>query len=173
MWRLICPKGKSSSTWNGKRVHSHVARPVASRRQVTTRAVKGQVLTWGGSIVSIKNLKDRTLLEVMAYPLASDGKPRTDLQSQGRFLADYPGFLEPTEYQPGRLVTVTGPMLGYKDGKVGDADYRYPALQANEMKLWDRQAAGRGWSRPAINVGVGVGSGGSSGWGNIGIGIGF
>ena len=34
MWRLICPKGKSSSTWNGKRVHSHVARPVASRRQV-------------------------------------------------------------------------------------------------------------------------------------------
>ena len=39
MWRLICPKGKSSSTWNGKRVHSHVARPVASRRQVTTRAV--------------------------------------------------------------------------------------------------------------------------------------
>ncbi len=137
------------------------------------QGVKGQVLTWGGSIVSIKNLKDRTLLEVMAYPLASDGKPRTDLQSQGRFLADYPGFLEPTEYQPGRLVTVTGPMLGYKDGKVGDADYRYPALQANEMKLWDRQAAGRGWSRPAINVGVGVGSGGSSGWGNIGIGIGF
>ena len=47
-WRVadqICPKGKSLSTWNGKRVHSHVARPVASRRQVTTRAVvAGSVL---------------------------------------------------------------------------------------------------------------------------------
>ena len=30
---------KNMTTWNGKRVHSHVARPVASRRQVTTRAV--------------------------------------------------------------------------------------------------------------------------------------
>ena len=39
MWRLICPNGKSSSTWNGKRVHSHVARPVASRRQVTTNVI--------------------------------------------------------------------------------------------------------------------------------------
>ena len=43
-WRVAdvevdMPQGKSSSTWNGKRVHSHVARPVASRRQVTTRAV--------------------------------------------------------------------------------------------------------------------------------------
>ena len=148
--------------------------PIPSQLSATAdQSVKGQVLTWGGSVVSIKNLKDHTLLEVMAYPLATDGKPRTDLQSQGRFLADYKGFLEPTEYRPGRLVTVTGPMLGYKDGKVGEADYRYPALQVDEMKLWDRQATTGGWSRPAINVGVGVGSGGSSGWGNIGIGIGF
>jgi outer membrane lipoprotein len=136
--------------------------------------VKGRLFTWGGSVISVKNLKDRTLLEVMAYPLATDGKPRTDLQSMGRFIADYKGFLEPTEYQPGRLVTVTGSMLGYLDGKVGEADYRHPALQANELRLWERQSVGsRSWSRPAINVGVGVGGGSHSSWGNIGIGFGF
>ena len=149
--------------------------PVPARLSATADpGVKGQVLTWGGSVISIKNLKDRTLLEVMSYPLASDGKPRTDLPSQGRFIADYKGFLEPAEYQPGRLVTVTGPMLGYTDGKVGEADYRYPALRADEMRLWDRQAAGsRNWKRPAVNLGVGVGGGSGGGWGNIGIGVGF
>lgn len=149
--------------------------PAPSRLSATADpSVKGQVLTWGGSVISVKNLKDRTLLEVMAYPLASDGRPRTDLQSQGRFIADFKGFLEPAEYQPGRLVTVTGPMLGYMDGKVGEADYRYPALQADELRLWDRQATGsRSWSRPAINVGVGVGGGSHSSWGNIGTGFGF
>ncbi len=132
-------------------------------------SVKGQVLTWGGSIVSIKNLKDRTLLEVMAYPLNSDGKPRLDRQSQGRFIADYKGFLEPAEYQVGRLVTVTGPMLGYTDGKVGEADYRYPAIAAEQLRLWPKETT-RNWRRPAVSVGIGFGSGGYS---NVGIGIGF
>jgi len=133
------------------------------------QSVKGQRMTWGGSIVSIKNLKERTLLEVMSYPLSGDGKPRTDLQSQGRFIADHKGFLEPAEYQVGRLVTVTGTMLGYTDGKVGGSDYRYPALGAEELKLWPRERS-RSRRKPRVSVGVGVGSGGYS---NVGIGIGF
>ncbi len=133
--------------------------------------VKGRVFTWGGSVLRVKNLADRTLVEVMAYPLDGESRPRTGGHSLGRFIADYKGFLEPAEYAVGRQVTVTGPLLGYMDGKVGEADYRYPVLQADEIRLW-RDAA-RTWSRPAISIGVGVGGGSHDGWGNIGIGFGF
>ena len=136
-------------------------------------SVKGRVFTWGGSVIGIRNLKDRTLLEVMAYPLGSDGKPYTDRKSLGRFIADYRGFLEPAEYPVGRLVTITGSMLGYLDGKVGEADYRYPALQVDDLRLWDLPAATTGRKRPKVNVGVGIGGGSRGGWGNIGIGVGF
>ncbi len=135
-------------------------------------SVKGREFTWGGAIVSVKNLRDRTLLEVMAYPLDGDGRPRAGEPSLGRFIADRAGFLEPAEYRPGRLVTVTGTMIGYLDGKVGQADYRYPALRAETLRLWpESRASGR--RRPAISVGVGIGGGSHDGWGNIGIGIGF
>ena len=147
--------------------------PVPAQLSATADpSVKGQRLTWGGSVIRVKNLRDRTLVEIMAYPLDSEGRPRTGQPSQGRFIADYQGFLEPAEYPVGRLVTVTGPMLGYLDGKVGEADYRYPALQADEIRGWENRRSGSG-VRPAVSVGVGVGGGSSSGWSNIGIGIGF
>jgi len=147
--------------------------PVPAQLSATADpSVKGQRLTWGGSVIRVKNLQDRTLVEIMAYPLDSEGRPRTGQPSQGRFIADYKGFLEPAEYPVGRLVTVTGPMLGYLDGKVGEADYRYPALQADGIRVWENRRSGSR-VRPAVSVGVGVGGGSSSGWSNIGIGIGF
>ncbi len=133
------------------------------------QSVKGQDFTWGGSVLSLKNLKDRSLLEVMAYPLDSNGQPDAGGTPLGRFLADYPGFLEPKEFSSGQLVTVTGPLLGYKDGKVGEADYRYPALQADQIKRWDVQPRHPD-NKPRVHFGFGFGSGG---YRNIGIGIGF
>ncbi len=95
------------------------------------------------------------------------------MSSQGRFLADYPGFLDPAEYPVGKLVTVTGPMLGYTDGQVGDAFYRYPALRADELRGWEEETSSWRYPRPKVHVGVGIGGGSRGGWGNIGIGIGF
>ncbi|WP_144375382.1 Slp family lipoprotein [Thiolapillus brandeum] len=133
-------------------------------------AAKGRDFTWGGSVLSIKNLKDHTLVEVMAYPLDSKGMPDVGAGTQGRFLADYRGFLEPADFPGGQLITVTGPLLGYKDGKVGEADYRYPALQADQIKHWDSTRSRHPYTKPSVNIGFGFGSGGYS---NIGIGIGF
>lgn len=132
-------------------------------------AVKGRAFTWGGTIASVKNLADRTLVEVIAYPLDGSAEPDVGGQSTERFLADKAGFLEPVEYQPGRRLTVTGPLLGYRDGKVGEQNYRYPVLQASELTLWpvDRTEPFR---QPSVGVGIGFGSGG---YRNIGIGIGF
>ncbi len=135
-------------------------------------SVKGRRFTWGGTVIQVKNLRDRTLVEIMAYPLNGEGRPRIGRSPLGRFLADHEGFLEPAEYPVGTLVTVTGPLLGYTDGKVGDAGYRFPALRADEIRVWPAPAAAAG-PRPAVHVGVGVGGGSRGGWSNIGIGVEF
>ena len=135
----------------------------------TDQSVKGQDFTWGGSVLSIKNLADHSLVEVMAYPLDARGRPDAGKTPLGRFLADYPGFFEPLEFPSGQLVTVTGPLLGYRDGKVGESEYHYPALQADQIKRWKTQRQSL-HTKPRVNVGFGFGSGG---YRNIGIGIGF
>lgn len=133
-------------------------------------SVKGKTFTWGGKVLSVKNLKDRTLVEVMAYALGAKGKPDVHGGTQGRFIAEYSGFLEPAEYPHGQLVTATGSMLGYIDGKVGAADYRFPSLQVEEIRRWPGSRSFEGRSKPRVNLGIGLGSGGYRG---IGIGIGF
>ena len=133
-------------------------------------SVKGKTFTWGGKVLSVKNLKDRTLVEVMAYPLSTKGVPDVDADTQGRFIAEYSGFLEPAEYPSGQLLTVSGYMIGYVDGKVGAADYRFPSLQVEQIKRWPDSRSHRRSGQPRINLGVGFGSGGYRG---IGVGIGF
>ena len=133
---------------------------------------KGAALTWGGVVIEVRNLRDRTILEVLSYPLTNDGRPDTGEPSQGRFLADRRGFLEPRDYAPGRVVTVTGPLLGYQDGTVAGAGYRFPAVSADELRLWNEatpQSSGIGSRNPRVGVGVNVGSGG----GGVGVSVGF
>jgi len=132
-------------------------------------AVKGTELIWGGEIVSVRNEVDRTLLEILAYPLNSSGGIVAGYSSTGRFLADRQGYLEPREYVAGRRVTVKGPFLGFKDGQVDDAFYRYPVLEARELILLPEPSIEQ-YRQPRVNVGVGVGSHGRSG---VSIGVGF
>jgi len=132
-------------------------------------ALKGTELVWGGEIISVKNQADRTLLEVLAYPLNSSGEAAASRASTGRFLADRKGYLEPREYKPGRRVTVKGPFLGYKDGEVDGIFYRYPALEARALTLWPEKTTNY-FRQPRVNIGVGIGSHGRSG---VGIGVGF
>ena len=131
--------------------------------------LKGTELVWGGEILSVKNETDRTLLEILAYPLNNSGEAAAGRASTGRFLADRKGYLEPREYKPGRRVTVKGPFLGYKDGEVDGTFYRYPALEARELILWPEKTTDQ-FRQPRVNVGVGIGSYGRSG---VGIGVGF
>lgn len=125
---------------------------------------------WGGQIVSLKNLRERTLVEVLALPLAGDGRPRVNGRPQGRFIVDHPGFLEPHEYVAGRLLEVHGQLHGFSEGTVGDAPYRYPVVRAGQLTLWpDDGARYPGPSSPRINFGIGVSNQGSG----VGVGIGF
>jgi len=133
---------------------------------------QGQRLEWGGQIVAVHNLHNRTELEVLAFPLSSAGRPDPTATPQGRFLAVRGGFLEPADYAPGRLVTVSGVVGPAREGTVGEARYLYPTISAEVLRLWDLEPPGYSGPVPFGTIGIGVGSGGWRG-GGVGIGIGF
>ncbi len=129
-------------------------------------AHEGRVVEWGGILIATHNRADHTLLEILAYPLNSEGRPLRDRAPLGRFLARHDGYLEAMEYAPGRLVTASGPLAGIRRGRVGDREYVYPLVQTRQLRLWPRHTLG---TEPRIHFGIGVGSGGV-GWG---AGVGF
>ena len=127
-------------------------------------------LQWGGVIVETHNLTDTTELQVLAYPLKSNGQPDVSAPPTGRFIVQQAGYLEGVDYRKGRQVTATGNLTSKRSGTVGEAAYTFPVLGADELVLWPEQSQRK--AKPRVNFGLGVGSGGRS-WGGVGIGIGF
>ena len=114
----------------------------------------GQTVLWGGRVIQAEPKADSTTLEILAFPLRGNQQPDTGRASQGRFLVVYPGYLEPADYSPDRLITVVGKLEEARDGKVGEAMYRYPVLRADDIYLWPRQDAA---GEPRVQLGVGIG----------------
>lgn len=140
-----------------------------SPRQVIAGAEVVGPVTWGGRIVQVKNLRERTLIEIVALGLDGDGRPIPNADPRGRFIVERPGFLEPHQYAPDRLVTATGSLQGFTDGRVGEAPYRFPVMIGDSLTLWPQQSSFRSRGSPRVGIGVGAGSYGSG----VGIGIGF
>jgi outer membrane lipoprotein len=116
----------------------------------------GRRVAWGGTVIRVENLADRTRLEMLAFPLDSNGIPDTGGRPAGRFLADYRGFLDPVDYAPGRRATLRGVITGSHSGKVGDAPYQYPVIEAEDVRLWTSGRSGGGWWPPQLHIGIGV-----------------
>jgi outer membrane lipoprotein len=124
-----------------------------ARAIVHTKSHIGQQVKWGGTVIATTNLKYRTMLEILAYPLRN-GKPDTSAQSGGRFLAEVSGFREPADYRPGRSVVVEGVFSGVKNSFIGDASTTYAVVQANSVNL---VSSDNGIYWPAnLHIGVGV-----------------
>ena len=154
-----------------------VQRPVMGERDITPKMavqdpdrLQDKVIEWGGAIVNVRNLRDTTELQILAYPLRKNGQPDLDKSPAGRFIAVAKGYLETADYKPGRQVTMSGRLKAIRRGKVGEADYLFPVLELNELLLWPLPSEST--PRTGVHFGFGAGSGGWSG-GSIGIGIGF
>ena len=117
--------------------------------------LRGQWVLWGGTIVTVHNLKDSTEIAVLAYPLEDSGYPKTSQQATGRFIIRYNGFLDPVDYAPGRAVSVLGHVDGVQQGKIGEAPYSFPVVQAKSLHLWRPGDAPS--SHVLFGIGVGVG----------------
>lgn len=115
--------------------------------------LKGKTVMWGGTILSGKNLKNSTRLEVLAYPVDEDGWPERDQKPLGRFILSQKGYLETADYAKGRVITVVGTVTGIEKGKVGDSPYNYPVIQVRQLHLWDKSDQKTG---TRFHFGVGV-----------------
>lgn len=114
---------------------------------------------WGGEVINVQNLPNRTRIEVLAYPLDASQRPRLKQPATGRFIAELPGFLEPINYPKGSLVTVRGQFTGTQAERVGDAAYIYPMVfvRTGDLHRWTPAEMRQG--HPNIRFGVGVGIG--------------
>jgi len=116
---------------------------------------EGDSVLWGGTLVSVENREGSTLLQVLSYPLGSGQRPDTDQAAGDRFLVEYPGFLDPADYAPGRAVTVKGRVTGSREGQVGESHYRFAVLHGSDIELWPKQTD-RARSNPSVNFGFGI-----------------
>ena len=130
---------------------------VITPRQATSEmtAVRQRLVAWGGVVVSAKNLKDSTQLEVLGYPLDSNNRPKANVDPLGRFIALYQGYLETADYQEGRQVTIVGNIKETREGTVGEARYVYPVLAATRIHLWPKET--QATSEPRVHFGIGIG----------------
>jgi outer membrane lipoprotein len=94
---------------------------------------------WGGTIIHTENRENATWLTVLGRPLSTSGEPEFADDSNGRFIAIVPGFLDPEVYTPGRRATITGTVQGTEDGKVGDYPYTYTVVRAEAWYLWPEE----------------------------------
>lgn len=97
---------------------------------------RGKVIIWGGTILEIRNLKDKTQIEILAYPLNESHRPLTDEKALGRFIIIYPDYLEPTHYAAGKQLSVLGKVSGIRSGKIGENQYTYAVINADKIHLW-------------------------------------
>ena len=115
---------------------------------------RGKTVLWGGAILDTRNLKDSTHIEVLAYPLDTYQRPLLDSKPLGRFIIQYKGYLEPTTYAEGRVVSVLGKVSGSQNGKVGESTYTYAVINSEQLHLWSPD---KDRNRTSFHFGVGIG----------------
>lgn len=116
----------------------------------------GRTIVVGGTILSMENLKSRTVVEVIEQDMDSRLKPVKPESSAGRFLVEFDGFKDPALYNRGKRITVAGTITGVEKRMLDKTEYAYPVIKPAEHHLWEET---RGSSEPRIGIGLGVGFG--------------
>lgn len=119
-----------------KAVQETPASQVTAAEARTGNAPLGSTIRWGGTIASTENRQSETWVEIVARELERRGRPRETDRSSGRFLARFPGFLEPTEYSTGREITVVGVLEKSLTRTIGEFPYTFPVVSVTEHYLW-------------------------------------
>jgi outer membrane lipoprotein len=104
------------------------------------QAAVGEKARWGGRIVSVENKQDASEIEVIFFPAGLNGKPRTGEESEGRFKAIVPGFVDPLVFEKDRLITIVGNVSEPATGIIGEQAYTYPTLNAVGYYMWKQSS---------------------------------
>lgn len=101
---------------------------------------QGQTVLVAGVIVGTAYESDvKTILEAYQTQMNFEKRPVNLDVSEGRFLAEYDGFLDSEIYREGREVTIAGLVQGRKVMKLGETEYHYPYLRIKEIHLWGKR----------------------------------
>jgi len=103
---------------------------------------RGSFVLWSGIIVETRTFSDHSVIEVLEKPADTLGRPRDVDISEGRFLAKKEGFLDPVVYSKGREVSIAGMVEGVEVSPIGEYDYTYPVISAQEIYLWSVEPGG-------------------------------
>ncbi len=102
----------------------------------------GDVVRWGGRIITVEPSSQQTCFEVVARELSSNARPVQAVdRSLGRFIACRTGFYDPAIFTDERDVTITGRIVDFETRRIGEYDYRYPRLAADVVYLWPVRVA--------------------------------
>ena len=112
--------------------------PGIQQVRADTEANLNKSVRWGGTVVGVKNLDGETRVEVIAKPLFRDGQPDNRQASEGRFIAVFDQFLDPSDYKKDSAITVVGVVTGSEVGQIGEAQYDFPQVQTTAHQLWQR-----------------------------------
>jgi outer membrane lipoprotein len=110
--------------------------PTVDTVRAQPQAYIGQEVRWGGVIIGVENLSERSVLEILAYPLDKSARPKIDESSLGRFLLHVQGFVDPATYLQKREVSAVGRIKAVETRKIGEYAYHYPVLEARALHLW-------------------------------------
>ena len=113
-------------------------------------AYKGAWVMLGGVIISVKNGKEGTQIEVLQKPVDREGRPYETDSSEGRFLLVTDQYLDAAVYQPGRQIGVVAEVEGGKTMPLDEIEYRYPLLILRAVHLWRPQEG------PRFFFGIGI-----------------
>jgi outer membrane lipoprotein len=99
-------------------------------------AYRGRMVMFSGTIIRTLNKPTGTELVIVQHPSPPGGRPTSLDRSEGRFLAEDSRFLDEAIYAPGRQITAAGRVTGSTVRRLGEMDYTYPVIQAEELYLW-------------------------------------
>ncbi len=99
-------------------------------------AYRDRKIIWQGTIASTKNLRERSIIEVMYTPPKEPDSRVVAGQPESRFFIDTIGFLDPETYRKGIKIVVAGLVQGIVVQKLREEEYPYPVIQPTEMHLF-------------------------------------
>lgn len=132
---------------------SQIKEPISlTQAKIDPGRYKGEMVIWGGRIIRVTNRQDGTYLEILQLPLSYDGRPQESDRSEGRFVALYPGFLDPAIYRENRMVTVAGRIQGLEIISIGETKHSVPLVKAEKVHLWEDVRITYPWYEPCNDV---------------------
>ena len=135
LWLVVAVYGCASQP-NSSISQVEVDEVTLAQAQPDPERHAGALVRWGGEITAVENKPDSTLVLLVARALEDDEKPIEDGASDGRFIARFPGFIDPLVYEAGRPLTVVGTISGSTTRSIGEYDYRFTIVDVRDSHLW-------------------------------------